>query len=310
MFDPFLLLTPLLALVVLALVRYIGCAEIADIDEWPGPEEPVSPDAPPAPTNLTVQYGDETVTLSWTAAQGVTDYMIRFTNHPTAPLADGPTVSGTTTFVDVLTFNVTRRYHIVAVKDGLKSYPSNEVTVTGARQLLPLIETFGTPQSFFSGFLGMKVTVTTRVKIVALGRVKHLKVLPNPVPIVHTHGVMIWLPGLPAPTLVEGAKVAIVPQSGVEAGDFLYETLTTDIFFEPGTTFYVVSQEYEKTDANPDADEWHDFDTTAFPHPEATLDEAVYKEDAAVVFSESTGGPNHLYVPVNALYHPAPLPQP
>jgi len=302
--DPFLLLTPLLALVVLALVRFIGCSDIVGIEEW----RPGAPaDAPPAPTNLTVQYGDETVTLSWAESPGVTDYMIRFSNSPGGPLANGPTVSGTTTFVDVLAFNVTRRYDVVALQNGVTSSPSNEVTVTGARPLLPFIQTFGTAQSFFDGLLGMKVTATTRLKIVALGRVKHLNVAPNPVSILHSHEVMIWLPGVPAATFLTGAKVSIAPQSGVEAGDFLYETLTTDIFFEPGTTFYVVSQENAQSDTFPDADAWHDFDTTAFPHPEAILDEGVHQADVTPgMFTESTGGPNHLYVPVNVLYHPAP----
>ena len=35
MFDPFLLLTPLLVLAVLALVRFIGCDKLFEIDELP-----------------------------------------------------------------------------------------------------------------------------------------------------------------------------------------------------------------------------------------------------------------------------------
>ena len=104
------------------------------------------------------------------------------------------------------------------------------------------------------------------------------------------------LPGTPLATEVSGATVTISPQSGVQTEHFLYETLTTDVVFEPATTFYVVSQETERTMTNPDADEWHDFDTTAISQPEATLDEGVYQPDATPgVLTESTGGPNHLY---------------
>ena len=308
MFDSFLLLTPLLTLAVLALVRFIGCAEIIGVEEWE-PSREVT-DAPSAPTDLSVQYGDEIIILSWNPPTGATGYTVQFSDSPAGPLTDGVTVSENTS-TEFLPYNVTRRYAVIALKDALQSPPSDEVTVTGARPLLATIQTFGTPQSFFNGLLGMKVTPTTRLKIVALGRVKYLNVQPNPVPIVHAHEIKIVLPGTPVASDVSGGQVAIAPEFGVEAGDFLYETLKTDIFFEPGETFYVVSQETALMDTNPDADEWHDFDTIAIPHPEATLDEGVYQPDETPgEFEVSTGGPNHLYVPVNVLYHPAPLPQP
>ena len=310
MFDSFLLLTPLLTLAVLALVRFTGCSARLPVDEWDPNGRPTTPDAPLAPTDLSVQYGDEIVILSWNPPQGATGYTVQSSDSPTDPLTNGVTVSENTA-TEVLPYNVTRRYAVVALKDTLMSPPSNEVTVTGARPLLAIIQTFGTPQSFFNGWLGMKITPTTRLKIVALGRVKYLNVQPNPVPVVQIHEIKIMVPGTPVASDVSGGQVAIAPESGVEAGDFLYETLKTDIFFESGETFYVVSQETARTDTNPDADEWHDFDTIAIPHPEATLDEGVYQpEETPGEFEVSTGGPNHLYVPVNVLYHPAPLPQP
>jgi hypothetical protein len=301
MFDPFLLLTPILVLLVFGLVRFIGCDVFFSLDHVDSP--------PPVVEDLTFVYGDETVTLSWAASEGATRYQIKFRDSATSSFTDGPSVTETSVSV-MLAYGVTRHYVVHAVRGNASAQASNEVTAIGSRAFIAFVQPFGTVRNFFSGWLGIRVAVgAAPITLVAMGRVRHLINPPPaaPTPLAQGHGMKLVLPG---PTLadpatdVAGANVVVAPQQGVEAGDFVYETLTTPQVLNANTTYYVVCHELARS-ADPTADEWHDFDTTVFTQPEAAVTEAVFAPDAtSAIYSVSTGGPGHAYVPVNFLYHP------
>lgn len=313
MADPFLLLTPFLVLLVLALVRFVGCSELADVDPWP----PDRTEPPPAPADLTVQYGDETVTLTWTASPGATAYRIKYSDTSMGPYVDGPDVP-TPTSVEVLPYDTTRYYVVHALNESGESGPSNEVSATGSRPLIAVIQTFGVPQNYFSGWLGMQITTgSDPLKIVALGRVSHVKNPPDAdVPMAHPHLVKIAGPITPQPQpdpdpdlataddLTNGI-VAVAPLSGVVAGDFRYETLKDAVDLAADSTYFIVSEEVAQT-VDPTADEWHDYSQMGVANPEAVLDRAVYQEGTpANVYTLPKNGFGQFYVPVNGLYHPA-----
>jgi hypothetical protein len=173
-----------------------------------------------------------------------------------------PSSDGALTSVEPSPYEETRLYVVHAVNGNGQSGPSNEVKATGSRPLLAQILNFWIPQDFFTGWLGMQIHVgNTRLKVVALGRKNYLNPQTNPVPIVHDHDMKVVLAGTPVD--VAESQLTIGPQSGVEAGPFVYETLKTDVFLEPDTTYYVVSHEKERTAIAQDEDQWHDFDTTA-----------------------------------------------
>jgi hypothetical protein len=302
MFDPFLLLTPILVLAVLGLVRFIGCDAVFGLDEVRRPPDDVQ--------NLALQYGDETLILTWTAVSDVTGYRIKHRDSPTGTYTVESTVTATTTTV-MLPYGVTRYYVVYAVDGNTQSSnPSNEVMATGSRALIAFVQPYGTIRDFFSGQLGVRIRIgQIPIIVVALGRVRQaMKPAPDPpVPIGRSHAMKIVLPG---PTFsdpvtdVPGAQVVIAPQSGVEAGDFVYETLPAPQVLNATATYYVVSHETARAD-DPQADEWHDFDTIVFTRPEATVTEAVYSPDTMPgTYSPSTGGTGRAYVPVNLLYHP------
>ena len=296
MFDPFLLLTPILVLAVLALIRFVGCDQVLGLER-----PPVHP--PPSPGAIRVSYGNGTITLTWGASTGATGYRIKEKDNLTDTYGEG-TFRTDRTFEVLLPYQVTRYYVVVAVKDNLESAETNEVTVTGARSLLTHIEP-GTPQSFFNGWVGMRIRVgAVPLHVVALGRIRYT-IGPPETPISQAHEVKIVdSTGVNLPH----AEAWVLPQSGIVAGHFRYQTLEAAVDLEPNTIYFVVSHETARS-SDPAADEWYDFDTRVFSNTEASVTEGMYQDDAAPgAYQVSTGGAGHAYVPVDILYHPKPVP--
>jgi hypothetical protein len=128
MIDPFVILTPLLVLAVVALVGFVGC---------------FTKPAPPAPLLMSATPGDQTVTLSWEADTfGLFDGFTikRGFSHggPYAAVADAPETA--ISFVDTGLANGTELFYVITGKvsgggggifgDPSESGNSNEVSAT------------------------------------------------------------------------------------------------------------------------------------------------------------------------------------
>lgn len=99
-----------------------------DIDET-GELKPYTPIA--APTNLTATAGDSQVTLSWTAVDGATSYIVKRSTTSGGTyetIASGVT---DTSYIDTSVTNGTTYYYVVvAVNDDGESNSSNEASAT------------------------------------------------------------------------------------------------------------------------------------------------------------------------------------
>ena len=282
MADWYLLLTPFLVLAVLALVRFVGCDKVFGI-------QPVDPplEAPDAPTGLRVEYGEQRIVLHWNTVADATGYRVKVraptdTTHSDAGTSNEPTKEL------FLPYGQRRLFIVVALNQTVESGPSNEVDVTSSRGLFTQV-TLGTPQTYYDGWMGMQLGVgPTPLRVVALGRVASLA-MPHDLKITDAGGVDI-----------ANALVTVTPQSGIVEGQFRYGTLPAPVELSANTTYLIVARE------TPNADAWHDFDTTVSTHPEASVLEGVYSPPVSPLAANvSTGGAGHLYVPVNILYHPS-----
>jgi hypothetical protein len=278
MFDPFLLLTPILVLAVLALVRFIGCDIILGLER----------DPPSTPGELRVVYGNERITLIWGASSNAGKYQIRQRDMPSDPFIDGPVVSAPQTRSDsiFLPYNVTRYYQVVAVAGELESGPSNDVVATGARPLVTQVD-FGTPGTTFDGWMGMVIEVqSTALTVVALGRVANNN-FTHEVKIVDASGM-----------IVEGAQTAVEPTSEITAGHFRYENLEESAQLTANTTYFVLTHEAQNTD------QCYEYDTEVSTQSEAAVSGGVYQEEATPGIYTRQGVMKQSYGPVDILYHP------
>ena len=210
------------------------------------------------------------------------------------------------TFEALLPYQVTRYYVIVAVKDNLESAATNEVEVTGVRSLVTDIAP-GTPQSYFDGWLGMRIQVgAVPLRVVALGRIRYI-IGPPETPISQAHEVKIVdSTGVNLPH----AEAWVLPQRGIDSGHFRYQTLEKAVDLEPNTTYYVVSHETART-TDPAADEWYDSTHACSRTPTRVLPKVcirMMRRRATIKCPRAVPTPRKTYVPVNILYHPKPVP--
>lgn len=282
MFDPFLLLTPILVLAVLALVRFIGCDVILGLER----------DPPQPPGELKVLYGNERITLSWGKSPNAAKYQIKQRDIPSGPYTNGLLVDAPRTASDdiFLPYNVTRYYMVISVNGDLESGPSNDVVVTGARPLVTQV-TYGTPGTSFDGWLGMVIDVkATALTVVALGRVANNSV-PHAVKIVDASGVD-----------VPNGQVSVEPTSPI-TGEFRHENLELSVDLEANTTYFVVTHEVQNTDQH------YEYDTVVRTQLEALVKGGVYQDELAPGIYTRPGPPGEVqddqsYGPVDILYHP------
>src|SRR5262249_5062604 len=148
----YLLLTPLLALGVLSLVRFLGCDLVF------APEGHVALD-PPA--NFVARPGNHRVDLSWDPVDNADGYRISRAEAPGPPYTtDFSIVGAQTTFTDSGLINgVAEFYVIAATQDGDASvYHSPEISATPGQGLV-VSKTLGTIRNNFTGFAGMVIRI-------------------------------------------------------------------------------------------------------------------------------------------------------
>ena len=284
MTDSYLLLTPFLALGVLALVRFVGCNPVFGLDQTI-----VAIDGPQL---IDVTPGDQSVHLHWIYTEPVKKFTVKYGTAPGGPYPNPvdvtPGANGEhTADINPLT-NGTTYYFIIAsepVDDNKGIYPSPEVSGTpGVTSFVTSVASFGGPRNNFQGWVGMAITMGSNDLIVTqLGRI----VGPANV---QSHEIKIV-------DVAQGnADIAsvTVTMPGGPVGEFTYAGLATPITLKAFRQYFIVSHEVAG------GDQWFDLPSVVTT-PVATVTAAVFNDDTAPGYMFQ-GGAGSCYVPVSFRY--------
>jgi hypothetical protein len=232
MHDWYLLLTPLLMLIVVALVGFVGCDKVLGF-------ETITYYDPPS--NLIATPGSNRIDLSWTASPkaGVTGYNVKrgmATGEYTITIPVMTALSYSD--VDVID-GMTYFYVVTALFSSNESDPTNEVMVTSGDTGLTSLVTpgsFGAKRNDFGGWVGMGIRVAASGLVVkSLGR----WFIPGNADV---HAMKIV--DAATKTDVPGGSVTIpLPTSGLTVERFVYASLPAGLALTPGADYYVISQE-------------------------------------------------------------------
>ena len=274
--DPYLLLTPILLLGVIALVGFVGCETFFPLV-----------DRPPAPTNLRALGGDASVELTWDDYPTATEFhVLRGTSTGTQPedysdthtvlpseipYTDKPLINGTTFF-----------YRVTAVVGGPQSVLSNEATATPLNSFV-LAKTLGTPRANLTGLAGMAIRVgASPLTIRTLGR------------IVDSGHAGTHVVSIVNPVSSQSIGSVLVDVAAGNVGEFVYSALANPVTLPAGTNVFIVSQETAGV-------EFHDADTTTVQTTNvARVESGVFSDGSNPFTIVSTTG--HTFGPVDFQY--------
>jgi hypothetical protein len=274
--EHYLLLTPLLTLLVVALVGFVGCDIIFGLDHV---------DYAP-PRNLTFERSSNRIDLSWepptegpapthydVSRGGISgDYDITFT------------VTGSTSYSDQTAINgVTYFYKVFNGQAG-----SNQVEVppafTGVTSLITSSNP-SAPRNNFGGFVGMGIRIGAVPMVVkTLGRMA-----------VADGGASHLMKIVDGATKadVPGGSATVLPASGT-AMTFVYAPLPAAVTLNPGQDYYILSREQDM------GDQFFDSSTTVTTTPGAvTMVYAVNGDNGMYTVSPIQG---MIYGPVDVQY--------
>ena len=278
--ETYLLLTPLLALGVLALVRFIGCDLVF-------PPSPLPPSLD-APANFVATAGDHEIVLSWDPVDGADGYALSRSDTSGPPYETTTQLpAAPTTFTDgPLTNGVTQFYVIAVTQDGEASVnQSGEVSATPGQGLVTST-TLGTIRNDFTGLSGMVIRIgTAPLVVVGIGRI----FVPGNA---GTHLLKI-ADGVTG-TDIPGATTTIDLAAGGPPNDFVYGILAAPVTLTPNTEYLVLSAETSG------GDQFFDLDTTVLTGAEASVVSAVFGD--GVTPYVRGGGAGHSYGPVDVLF--------
>lgn len=277
--ELYLLLTPLLALGVLALVRFIGCDLV-----FP----PAGLDALDAPANLVATAGDHAIVLSWDPVDGADGYALSRSDTVGPPYETTTNLPGpSTTFTDAPLTNGVTQFYVVAARSGNETsfHLSNEASATPGQGLVTST-TLGTIRNDFTGLVGMVILVgPAPLVVVGIGRI----FAPGNT---GTHALKIadGVTGADIP----GAATTIDLAAGGPPNDFVYGILAAPVTLNPNTEYLVLSSETSG------GDQFFDLDTTVLTGPAASVVSAVFGD--GVTPYVRGGGAGHSYGPVDVLF--------
>lgn len=229
MIDPYVLLTPILMLGVLALIRFVGCNWWFDIEETQLVEEEVE--------GLLAKAGDSYVLLTWGYTTGMaTKFVVHYGPDSGGPYSTMDVLpSGSyehSKFVPSLS-NGTTYYFKVQVVTANNSSDINQAVEVSAQPHVTDFLTVTSPganRQDFDGWVGMAILVRAEPIIVTqLGR---WAVITN----ASAHDVRI----VEASSNQTVAMVTVPPGT---AGGFTFVQLSARAELLPGGLYYVVSQE-------------------------------------------------------------------
>ncbi|HYN81693.1 MAG TPA: hypothetical protein VES88_09350 [Gemmatimonadaceae bacterium] len=300
--DAYLLLTPILMLLVVGLVGFVGCDLLFGLDEVPTPAD--------APTGFQATAGNRRVDLMWDAYAGASAYEIKWRdtdgNSGTFSVAGGET----TYPHPFLTNGVEVFYTLTATVSGKPSYATQEVSaIPGIGVVISFVEQKfnGSNRNNFDGWVGMGIRVgAADLSVVSLGR-WFFPGDPNVMPPLPrntaTHEVKIVDRGTGIDVLAASVDVDISAADPTAPGfdGFVYATLQPDpITLLRNGEYYIVSREVNSGDVFLNADTR----ITITNATDATLQYSVYG-DVAGAYAEAASTTN-VYGPVNFLYQVMP----
>lgn len=224
MSHAYLLLTPILIFMVVALVGFVGCGFTAGS----------FPDTVHPPVDLVATPGNNKVDLSWKRDPLGLEPVTYHVKRGLASKQYGTPIdvaAPTTSYPDMTAMNGVTYFYAVSADD---SEDSAEVQVVLGLNSLVVSNTPGTPRNDFTGFVGMGVTIGAQPVIVRrIGRM-----------------VLSGNSGAHQMKIVDGATKADVPGSaitlniaGAPAGMFAYAALAAPVTLNAGADYYLICQE-------------------------------------------------------------------
>lgn len=295
MTDAYLLLTPILMFFVVALVGFVGCDLLFNLEEVP--------DVIPGPTGLEAIAGDNRVDLKWNLLTNATAYYVDRRDGMKPFKQISMTLDETTMdYPDLTAMNgITYTYQVRAQVGNRVTSPSNPKTVTpGVDALLKFITQF-TPGMLrtFNGWVGMGITVADRAVLVQ--KLARIYVTGNGNPVTHTHHTVKLVNGSsPFDDVPNGSVDVEFDGMGtdVDADGFKYVQLPSLVELQPFTEYFIITQEMDP------GDQFHDADTRVTAHE--TVMSRVYAVNGDGMGNYTTSLPSMtfdvIYGPVNFQY--------
>ncbi len=234
MIDPYVLLTPILMLPIVALLAFVGCDWVFGLSRDPNP--PI----------LTAVAGNARVTLSWPEGEWAGKHTVKRGETSGVYDVSWPVPGETYTYPDLTVTNGTPYYYVVTAVGDTESAPSNEEMVTPAAVLLtafidPISST--SPTATATGWFGVEIKLGTPLTIKTLGRAfapgnNQIHVI-KVVEVVEVNGVR-------TETDVPGALVALSMAGPLELG-YRFAALPSGVTINDNptvdATYYILSQE-------------------------------------------------------------------
>lgn len=286
MADTYFVLTPLLALVVLALARFVGCNQVYGLDETDLARDP--------PAGVTATPGDQRVDLTWIHPPGdAISFAIVFGTQAGGPypgsveVVPGPGAQHAGA-VTGLPNGVLHFFRITGQTgdSGTVIRDSAEVSATPGVTSFVVSTVLGPTRNNFQGFVGMAFNIgPTNVIVTQLGRI----VGPGNTG-VHLVKLVESLPS------GQDVAAASVNTAGVPLGQFAYTPLSAPVTLQAFRQYYLISHE------DMGGDLFHDvIATTVTTTSVAAVTSGVFSDDAMPGF-QFTGGAGQAYGPVDFRY--------
>lgn len=279
MHDYYLLLTPLLTVVVVALVGFVGCDNLFGLEHVP--------DIIEGPTNLQKEERDSEVLLTWDASPNADSYKVYLGYASGGPYPESRVVMGMNTYTWPGLTNGTHYYFVVTLTDGgNESERSNEVEAVPGIYGVPMNLVTGKvlgPVSNFNGRVGMGIVVGPNpIRAIQVARL----VAPNNSQ-AHTVRIIDKNSGMEIGS-------GIVNTAGATIGNFQSADVTPSAPLSSNTTYYLLSDETLT------GDQFHDVGTIVTVNPIVSRVFAVYS-DAPGIYTE-TAFDGHCYGPLDLVF--------
>ena len=276
MADHYLLLTPVLMFLVVALVGFVGC-------EF---EHGVAGVAVEGPAYLVVIARDGSVDLRWDPVTDATEYTVKHGvisgDYPTVQ----PGVTDTSFTVSGLENGTTYFFVVTATVNGAETDPSQELSAIPGISFV-VTPTPGTPLQAFDGWGGIGFHTAAKLRVHRLGRFFAGNKVLHPVKIVDA-GSFADVPG----------GTCVLTFQTIADDGFCYCDLTPAVTLLADKDYFVVCREFP-------GEAYYDAGTTKVTITSAAVREYPVYGDNAGSYVVSTAYGN-AYGPVNFIYSLAP----